>query len=253
MNIYEAIFARKSVRNYRMEAVAPQVLTDIYKFYENISGLFTGIPTEISIIDNVESKKRMGVLGKKAPYYLAIYSMENEKSMMNAGFIMGQLALYLCMRGLGSCFMGQARPPFHYRIKNGKKLVILMAFGKAKGSCIRRTEEVKRLDLQSLCVVKDVPRQWVVNLLEAARMAPSSYNSQPWRFLVYGNRVHVFAKRPRQGFFDKYQEFNFGIMFSYVSLAAEELWIDVDFIRLGNLSQKVFVNSQYMLSMIFNK
>ena len=253
MNIYEAIFARKSVRNYRMEALAPQVLTDIYKFYESIRGLFSGIPTEISIIENVEGLRHMGIFGRKAPYYLAIYSAEAEKSMMNAGFIMGQMGLYLCMRGLGSCFAGMGNPPRSYRNKNGKKLVILMAFGKAKGTCTRNPQEAKRLDLQALCVIKDTPGQWVQKLLEAARMAPSSYNSQPWRFLVYGSRIHVFAKKEKRGILGKYREFDFGIMFSYIVLAAEEFWVDVDLIRLGNLSQKVFVNSQYILSVIYNK
>lgn len=43
---------------------------------------------------------------------------------------------------------------------------------------------------------------------------------------------------------------NFGIMFANMMVAAEELWLDVDLIRLGDISQKNFSNNQYVLSAI---
>ena len=79
--------------------------------------------------------------------------------------------------------------------KNGKRLVGLIAFGKSKGAYTRKQSEAKRLPLEELCVFKEVPRQWMNQILEAARLAPSSLNSQPWRFVVYDNRIHIFSKK----------------------------------------------------------
>ena len=95
---------------------------------------------------------------------------------------------------------------------------------------------------------KEVPRQWMTQMLEAARLSPSSMNSQPWRFVVYDNRIHIFSKKHSVEKLRKWDEVNFGIMFANMMVAAEELWLDVDLIRLGDISQKNFSNNQYVLS-----
>ena len=114
----------------------------------------------------------------------------------------------------------------------------------------RRQSEAKRLPLEDLCVFKEVPRQWMTQMLEAARLSPSSMNSQPWRFVVYDNRIHIFSKKHSVEKLRKWDEVNFGIMFANMMVAAEELWLDVDLIRLGDISQKNFSNNQYVLSAI---
>ena len=96
MNLYEAIFLRKSVRNYEMEPLKPALLNEIKEYYQQIEGLNPGISTEISIIDNTKGQyKRVHLLGVKAPYYLAFYSEDKDKAMLNAGYIMEQLVLFL--------------------------------------------------------------------------------------------------------------------------------------------------------------
>ena len=59
-------------------------------------------------------------------------------------------------------------------------------------------------------------------ILEAARLAPSSMNSQPWRFVVYDNRIHIFSKKHSAEQLKKWDEVNFGIMFANLMVAAEE-------------------------------
>lgn len=251
MNIYEAIFARKSVHNYHMESLSNQILEGIRSYYRTTQGLFGGIETDISIIDNRKGQHHaLGILGVRAPYYLALYSEEKDRAAMNAGYIMQQISLYLCSRGMGSCFVGMTVLKKTLQKKNGKKLFALLAFGKSKGPHSRKPIEAKRLDMDDLCVYKEVPRLWMKQLLEAARLAPSSMNSQPWRFVVYDNRIHIFSKKQRSDRLKKWDELNFGVMFSNMIVVAEELWLDVDLIRLDEISQKNFPNSQYVLSAI---
>ena len=133
--------------------------------------------------------------------------------------------------------------------KDGLKRLLVIAFGRAEGK--NGTEKpAKRLPLSSLCVYKDEPGEPVKAILRAARLAPSSFNSQPWRFVVYDNRIHIFSKKYSVEKLKKWDEVNFGIMFANMMVVAEELWLDVDLIRLGDISQKNFPNNQYVLSAI---
>lgn len=249
MNTYEAIFVRRSVRKYRMEAIPGEVLDEISAYYMGIRSIFAGIETEISILENLTHSRRYGPWGIKAPYYLAIYSEDKDRKMMNAGYIMEQMSLYLSVKGLGSCFFGSAVVPRALREKNGKQLVILLAFGKARGECFRERGEAKRLPLEKIYAGKEQPKQWMLQLMEAARMAPSSLNSQPWRFLVHDSRIHIFEVNAG-GHGSRFREFDFGVMFSHLMIAADEFWQDVDLIRLEDISQKNFRNSEYVLSVI---
>lgn len=251
MNLYEAIHLRKSVRNYEMMPIGADILQGLLDYYNETEGLNAGIRTEIDIIDNTRGQhKLMGLFNVKAPYYLALYSEEKDRAQMNAGYVMEQLSLFLFTKGIGSCFLGATVPPRSMQKKGDKKLVILLAFGKEKDRRRRRVSEVNRMTLEELCVYKEVPRQWMKQLLEAARLAPSSMNSQPWRFVVYDSRIHIFAKKHRSDKLGKWEEFNFGIMLSHLMIVAEELWLDLDLIRLEDISHKKFSNNQYIISAI---
>ena len=48
MNLFEAIFVRKSVRSYTNEGISPKVLEDILKQFDEINGLFGGVETELA-------------------------------------------------------------------------------------------------------------------------------------------------------------------------------------------------------------
>lgn len=253
MNLYEAIYARRSIRNYRMEPVDDTILNGIPGFLSEIEPLFPDIRTEIRIINRCTDKEKIGgFCNVKAPYYLALYTENKEKSDMNAGFLMQQLSLYLESRGMGSCFVGMARKRDKELEAEGLSLKIMMAFGTPKDALIRSEKEPKRIPLDDLCVYKEAPKAWVKEMLEAARLAPSSNNCQPWRFVVYENRIHVFSKRPmdEKGFRNRFNELNFGIMLANVMVAAEEVWVDLDLIRLNNITHKSIPNNQYVISIL---
>ena len=107
MNLYEAIFVRKSVRNYCFDTLPPQTLDKIWEHYKEMPALFSGIGVDMAILDNRKGQERMlSMFSVKAPYYMAFYSEESERYLMNVGYIMEQMVLYLCSIGLGTCFIG---------------------------------------------------------------------------------------------------------------------------------------------------
>lgn len=251
MNLYEALYLRKSTRKYIWEPVQPELLAKIGTFYEEVPSLFPGIKTEIGITDNTDRKHGPnGFFSVAAPYYLTLYSETKDKFEMNAGCICEQISLYMHTLGLGSCFLGSATVPKKKRKRGDLEFVIMMAFGKPEGSLSRRSVDAKRLPMQKLCSSKEEPKRVIRELMEAARLAPSALNTQPWRFVVTEGRIHFFAKKGTIKCLSRWDEFGFGVLFSHILIAADELWLDVDLIRLEDISQKEFKNSQYVLSAV---
>ena len=252
MNNYEAIFARKSVRKYHMRELSGQLLEQVERCCQDTTTtLFGDMEVEYRIFKyNDHVIRTVSPFTVKAPYYLALYIKPQPKAGMNAGYIMQQISLYLVTIGLGSCFIGGRILKKKYQTVGDKEPMLILAFGEAREPVTRKPVDARRLPLNELCVYKEVPRQWMKQLLEAAQMAPSSMNSQPWRFVVYDNRIHIFSVKKISEKFNRLEEVNFGIMFANMMTVAEELWLDVDLIRLDNISQKSFPNTEYILSAI---
>ena len=235
-----------------MEAIDPEQLAAIGAFFEDAQFLSPGISTEIGITDNTDGKHApWGFFGVKAPYYLSIYSEKKDRYMMNAGCIMEQISLYMLTLGIASCFLGNVS----YRDakqRGDKEFIIVLAFGKPDGPLTRRAVDARRLSVQDLCIFKEDPRRWTQDIIEVARLAPSAFNAQPWRFVVMANRIHFFSKKRDIDRMGKWDEFDFGCLFAHILVTADELWLDLDLIRLENISQKNFRSSQYVLSVIIN-
>src|SRR5574344_1719353 len=121
-----------------------------------------------------------------APYYVGIYTDGSKKGKLNAGFVMQQLTVYLTAIGIGSCY--QAKPVVFQPVsEEGLILSIGLAFGYPDTGIYREETEIKRIKIEKLCVMKEKPNPDVEKILSLARIAPSAYNVQPWRFIVYKN------------------------------------------------------------------
>lgn len=251
MNLYEAIYARRSVRKFRMEPVDDKVIDGIFKFLEELEPLFPEIRIDVRVYPEQGQKLKLsGFANVSAPHYLVIFSEKKEKSEMNAGYVMQQAALYLTARGVGSCYQGMAKKRDAKLEEDGLSCLMVMAFGYPRNP--GKAREAKRLPMEELCAFKNQPKTHTRELLETARLAPSSFNSQPWRFVVYENRFHIFSRKPVGGHhrLNVHDEFNFGVMLANVMEAAEELWIDVELIKLDNINHIELPNNQYVISVI---
>lgn len=68
--------------------------------------MFPGIRTGTRAFDNKEVK---GMLKIDAPHFLVFFSEPEEGYLVNAGFMLQQLDLYLSAKGIGSCYQGTAK------------------------------------------------------------------------------------------------------------------------------------------------
>ena len=103
-----------------------------------------------------------------------------------------------------------------------------------------------------ICVYKEEPNTDMKELLELARVSPSAYNTQPWRFVVYSNRMHVFLKKSRVKRIANMEYINMGIMLANIVIGAEEKWIDICMKEQEELKYKKIGSNEYILT-VFNR
>lgn len=255
MNIYDTIFSRKSIRSYHQEKIKWEVLDDILKFADKLPMLVKDIGVEYKLVINIEENQGFnGPFTVKAPYYIVLSSEKKDDYQLNAGYIMQQLSLYIESKGLGTCFMGGASPGMGLKNTIKYDYVITLAFGKPKEEPYRDYILAKRHPENELVVYKEEVSSDLRKILEAARLAPSSINSQPWRFVVYKNRIHVFTKKNPWLFkpMDKMKMIDMGIMMANLLIAAEELWIDVKLTKSDAMMNKSLRSNEYVLTVLID-
>ncbi len=249
MNLYEAIFTRKSVRHYKMEPIEKKVMDNMMKYANTLDMLAEHHKVQFQIVENLKVKPALnGNFTVKAPYYLVLTSLQNEDYLINAGYLMEQVALYLTTKGIGSCFLGAYRT--NLDLEEGYVAAAVLAFGKTESNIYRDAKKFKRLQLNELCTYKANVGENVKVMLQAARLAPSAMNNQPWRFVVYENRIHIFCKKDLT-FMKQYKSLHYidiGITLANLILAAEELWLNVEMMKSENIAEKSFKKNEYMLT-----
>ena len=253
MNIFEAMFNRRSVRKYRMEPLDIDILEKLKKMIENVSVLDSSCCLEFEIFENLGTKSQVkGMLKSEAPYYLAVYCEDSPSAYRSAGYAAEQLVLYLTTKEIGTCYLGGSK--IGPKDKNGLKQFLVIAFGRSDGALYRDMEDAHRQSLASLCTYKDEPGENLKRILRAARMAPSSLNSQPWRFIVYADRLYVFMKKealPQPKLFTSMRHFDMGIMLCHIMLGAEEFWMNIETITEEQYAKKNYKNGEYICTIVF--
>ncbi|MCL2774704.1 MAG: nitroreductase, partial [Oscillospiraceae bacterium] len=158
-NLKEIIYKRKSIRKYDMTPLGNDTVEDIHRFFAGIKPLYENIKVEYNI---TESESVRGLFAVKAPHYLIISSEVKEGYLTNTGFMLQQMDLYLQSIGLGSCWLGSAKPP--EKPNPPYEFVILLAFGRPQESLYRSPSEFKCKPLSEISDTAD-------KRLEAARLA----------------------------------------------------------------------------------
>lgn len=244
MKILEAIYKRKSVRDFMESKIEEDILDKIRLRLGQIEPLYGKANVKCVISDYCKKSYY-------APYYIGVYSDNTREGVMNAGFILHQLSVYLTAIGIASCYQAKS-VVFKPVNSEGMKLAVSLAFGYPGGKMYRETEEASRLSVNKICVMKEKPNEEVERLIELARISPSSYNTQPWRFVIYNNRMHVFVKKKMLNRLTRLKFVNMGVMLGNVCLGAEELWIDIEFREVKEIKSKDYGDNEYVIT-IFNR
>lgn len=183
MELKDIIYKRRSVRKYKDEDLSFDILENIENYFSNIRPLDESIKYKLKIIDRKNVKSMFNWIPNR---FIAIYSEEKNDYLVNAGFILQQLDLYVQSIGLGSCWLGMGKIDSIVE-EDGMKFIILLAIGYPHEKLYRDIKDFKRKELIKITDVEDTR-------LDPARLAPSSVNSQPWYFIHDGEYIDVYLK-----------------------------------------------------------
>ena len=218
-DLYEAIFKRKSIRNYDSARIDQNHLEEISENLGALKPMSAGIKTEFKIIspDQVTRKSM-----NKAPHYIAAFSEAKDAYKTNIGFMLQQMDLYFSATGIGSCWLGIPQPIKEVTESSSLEFIILMSFGNSRETLHRTSvSQFKRKPLSEITNIEGADE-----LLEPARLAPSAVNLQNWYFTGDKNLIHAYSSK--SGFFrsivgGSYFPVNMGIAICHLQLAAEHL------------------------------
>lgn len=243
MNLYDAAELRMSVKAFCQEELNKELLDDLDIYISNLEGYIPDIDFNVEVIKTYGKKMR-------APYYAVLYSEEKEGCFINGGFIMEQIVLYLASRGIGTCYRMR---PIGINAKDvvGRRYIIAIAFGIAKDEIYRNPELAKRIPMERLCVTKSAPTKDMMNILKIARLSPSSFNSQPWRFVITDSRIHIYKRESGTAITDHMSDIDVGVMLANIVVCAEELWVDISVKKLDELEEKKFARNVYVTTIKF--
>ncbi len=246
-NFYEAIFKRKSVRNYMQEFLEDETLSEIQAFSNAVTRLIPEIKTEIRYVSRDEIKL---VLPIKAPHYLMFYSEKSDGYLMNAGYMLQQIDLFLSMNRIGSCYLGMAQPTQVAKDQSDLDFVIVLAFGNPRETVHRlNLEAFKRKSLGE--IAHNINDEQFQRIVEAARVAPSASNSQPWFFTNDGEWMHVYRNKPsflKAFLYERMNQVDIGIVLYHMALRLDYDQNGYQFVKSERGESSTSKNHTYMMS-----
>ena len=201
----EIIRKRKSIRKYDMTPLDSPTLEKARARLSDVRPLYAGIRFSIDT-----ASKTKGIFGVKAPHYFIFRSEMKDGAFENIGFVGQQMDLFFSKSGLGSCWLGMAKP--ENEPGGALPFVISMAFGRPAEPLYRDLSGFKRKPLSEISEGSD-------ERLEAARLAPSAMNAQNWYFIADSGAIHCYLKKgnPLLGFMsDRLGRIDMGIAICHI-------------------------------------
>ncbi len=237
---YQAIFQRHSRRQFNNKPLPKGITNNLFKVQEELNVHLSG--ARIVFENQDPGAIFSGIIGsygkiKNAPTYAVfIGDMRDPNIQEKVGYLGECFILEATALGLGTCWVGGFfRPEVvaqQVKIETYEKVLSVTPVGFVDPS-YSFTEKMmsgmagskKRKPLNELCLTDEQTWPvWVKSALEAARLAPSAVNRQPWRFFIENNLITV-SQDSEKGIADKSKSniskrLDCGIAMAHIEIAA---------------------------------
>lgn len=201
---------RKSTREYKRKEVNQAVLNELIEYSKVLESGSGDGNIKFSLYRDGESvyealKGKGGYAGVmiESPHYISLEILnDTEKSIIEGSYAMESLITKATELGLGTCWISIENVDENTKNKvlnNGNKVNYLLAVGypAAKNpfeeeavSCRLSIEEIVYKDeIGKNIELDEIEHRGLSDLFYYIRFAPSSYNNQPWRFVLKEDRV----------------------------------------------------------------
>jgi len=210
---YEAIFTRRSRRKYKKDALPQNKLLHL----DSVCESFRPFPEARSVLVKESSEQiYRGFIGsygmiENAPGYIAfIGDMFSPRVQEALGYTGEGIILEATALGLGTCWVGGYFYPDavadQISIEKNERVLAVTPVGIPQGAFSFQEKLMtgfgymhKRKKLNDL-VTGTSKLEWMKTALEAARLAPSAVNRQPWRFILDDTTISIDLDKDRDSY-----------------------------------------------------
>ena len=199
MTLQEAIEARHSVRAYRNEPLAEDVVKAIEK---QIAILNRESNLHMQLILN-EPKAFQGTLAKYGKFrnannYIVMAGKKAEDHDERIGYYGEHLVLLAQTLGLNTCWAGlsYSKVPGTYELDKDEKIACYIAIGYGETQGV--SHKIK--SVEQVSNVSDNTPSWFKKGVEAALLAPTAVNQQKFSFEYVGVKNNCHLIRAKKGF-----------------------------------------------------
>ncbi len=178
---YSMIFKRKSVRKFEKAlSLSDNEMRAIEQQLTKLTPLDGDIPVAYRLVPSGQTTCKRG------EYCLLCYCNHTRRALLNAGYLLEQMDLFLTSMDIGVCWHGIGKPDLAQW--EGLPYTIMLAFGKSRPEDFRAdVSKARRKPLGELW-----QGAFDEGTADAARYAPSACNMQPWRVQSEGSKIRVF-------------------------------------------------------------
>ncbi len=211
---YKAIFTRKSRRKFLSDKISQNHMSQLEKVNTELNNSISG--ARAVIVNENPDEVFKGILGSYgkiagAPTYVAFVGDMNDQNVQEkVGYFGEAFILEATSLNLATCWVaGMFKPEAvadHIKINTHEKVLAVSPIGFVKQEYTIQEKLMsgmasskKRKDLNALLPESSPENleRWEKAAIEAARLAPSAVNRQPWRFVLGSNSIKISLDDPK--------------------------------------------------------
>ena len=272
MELYDAIFYRKSTKQYSQNKVKKELLEEV----KNICSQITYLNKELNIKAHVIDRGHLisFLMGKnckvKSPHYIIITSDKGEDYLQNIGYAMEEVVLKLTSLGIATCWLEcnikredilefvdlkseedlDANETEEENIEKEENLenpysIIAFGYPEEGEKLFKNNKNADRKRITHVCKKLDKSLEKIV---EPLRLAPSMKNSQPWVLYNKDNNIHLYEEKQKKNLSDT-NKISMGIALRHFDIACKEFGVDVNYLKMNT---KKKLGKEYYITAALN-
>lgn len=264
MNYKNLISNKRSVREFKNEEIEAVKFDLIREYINSSKKLLPQIQVDFKVYNKDEAYQKLDKVAGyngymiEAPNYIVILSDVCDGYIENSGYIGEKLILKARDLGIDSCwvtFEDSSIIKERLKIESDKEVTAIIALGygevvKSKSS----SSDSDRLGVDKIVYIDEWGKNATIEILEQrglldafsfARMAPSTLNRQPWRFIIDGGKLMLAVRKDE--FASEYEgKIDVGIAMLYFSLIIDMTMFDLKW-TLGNVDKDYKIPEEYKI------
>jgi hypothetical protein len=181
----------------------------------NLMPLVEEVKVKFEIVERKETTSKRG------EYCLLMYSEQKPLYLLNAGYMLEQIDLFLASLNIGTCWYALAKTKDP--TSEGLDYIIMLAFGKSHSEDFRKDfSKTNRKDLDAIW-----KGEHYLDIGEIVRYAPSACNTQPWRVVSEDNCLRIYRTTQIKSFMPAsklsyYNSIDMGIFICFLDITLNQ-------------------------------